>query len=157
MDGDGDMKPWYAINARNLLDVRRQGVKPQGPVVVSLVGGDFAETVLYVKPDMPVDAMDWRMLVNLDVWVWGGVGAAIERIVATAWRVAQSRPAQLHVRFEHKQAMHEVECGTGWHQGGANGWPSDHGFLWWPLNVGGSVVGRRLCTALSAKGERVVL
>lgn len=150
------MKPWYAINARNLLDVRRQGVKPQGPVVVSLVGGEFTETVLYVKPDMPADAMDWRMLVNLDVWVWAGVGAALDRIVLTAWRVAQARPARLHVRFEHQRAMHEVECGAGWHQGG-NGWPADHGFLWWPLNLGGTDIGRRICTALSAKGQRVVL
>ena len=88
-------RPWYATNARDLLEHRRRNLKPVEPVIVSLVGGDFrdvAETVLYARRDMPVDRMDWRMLVDLDVWLWAGTGAAMDWISETAWRIAQARP-----------------------------------------------------------------
>lgn len=149
------MKPWLAINARNLLEHRQQGWTVDGPVVVSMVGGEFAETALYVKPDMPVEAMDWRMLVNLPVWVWASVAAPIERIVATAWRIAQARPKELHVRFEHKR-VHDVYCGDGRHAE-AEGFPSEHSFLWMPMNVGWTDVGAKLCAALRKKGEKVAM
>ena len=92
-------RPWYATNARDLLEHRRRNLKPVEPVIVSLVGGDFrdvAETVLYARRDMPVDRMDWRMLVDLDVWLWAGTGAAMDWITETAWRIAQARPLSRH-------------------------------------------------------------
>ena len=32
-------RPWYATNARNLLELRQRNLKPAEPVVVSLIGG----------------------------------------------------------------------------------------------------------------------
>lgn len=146
------MKPWLAINARNLLEHRQQGWTVDGPVVVSLVGGEFTETALYVKPDMPVEAMDWRMLVNLDVWLWASAKTFLDRVLATAWRIAQVRPKQLNLRFEHQGQIHEIDVGTGWHTQGheAHGLPANHRFFWVPMDVGWTVVGHRIVKALRA-------
>lgn len=144
---------WYATNARDLLEHRRRNLKPVEPVIVSLVGGDFrdvAETVLYARRDMPVDRMDWRMLVDLDVWLWAGTGAAMDWITETAWRIAQARPRELLIRFEAGNAIHDINVGSGTHRAPVAGLQPEHQFWWLPINVGGTVLGYRVLKALLA-------
>lgn len=153
-------KPWYATNARNLLEQRKNNQKPDGPVVVSLVGGDFfdiAATTLYARQDMPTDRLDWRMLVDLDVWLWAGPSAPMDWIVDTAWRIAQGRPRELLVRFETAQQIHDINVGSGTHRPAVAGLPPEHNFLWLPINVGGTSIGYRIRAALAKKAKEALL
>lgn len=150
-------KPWYATNARSLLEQRKKGLKPTEPVVVSMVGGDFrgiADTVLYAHDDMPVDRMDWRMLVDLEVWAWASPDAAIDRVVETVWRIAQARPRQLLLRFECKDRIHDIDIGSGCHRPAVAGLPPEHGFWWLPINVGGTPLGYRILKSLTTKKSK---
>lgn len=146
------MKPWYATGARQLLQNRQDGQMPIEPVVVSLVGGDFDDaTALYARPDMPMDLMDWRMLVNLTVWVWASAKAPLDRIVETTWRIAQARPKDLVLRFDHGDTVHDIDVGSGHHLAAIAGTFPVHQFWWAPINVGGTVLGYRIKKALLAK------
>lgn len=109
------MKPWYAGNARNLLQARQQGSVPYGPVIVEMTGGAWDVTTLHLDDSMPVDKLDWRMLVNLEVWLWANPKVALERITETALRIAKARPKTLFVRFEAGQQIHDVQVGDGFH------------------------------------------
>lgn len=147
-------RPWYATNARNLLELRQRNLKPAEPVVVSLIGGDFtdiAPTALYARADMPIERLDWRMLVDLDVWLWAGPDAPMELIADTAWRIAQARPRELLLRFETATHIHDLNLGMGTHRPSAAGLPPEHGFWWLPINVGGTGIGYRILKALRAK------
>ena len=143
-----DAQPWYVANARNLLETRKQGLAPEGPVVVSLVGQSFPHTTLHCRADVPADRLDWRMLVNLDVWVWAGPAATLDWIIATVWRIAQVRPSELLLRFEHADAIHDIDCGTGIHHPEVAHIPAVHQFIWCPINVGGTGLGYRIKDAL---------
>lgn len=107
--------PLYAANARRLLESRKQGLSPVGPVIVSLVGGDWDVTTLYVHADMPVARLDWRMLVNLDVWLWASPAIALDRITDLALQIARVRPKTLFVRMETGAQIHDVQVGDGFH------------------------------------------
>jgi hypothetical protein len=147
-------RPWYATNARNLLETRQRNLKPVEPVLVSLVGGDFtdiAATALYVRQDMPTDRMDWRMLVDLDVWLWAGPDAPMEWIADTAWHIAHARPRELLIRFETAAAIHDINLGSGTHRPSFAGLPPEHRFWWLPINLGGTSIGYRVLKALKAK------
>ena len=149
-------RPWYATNARNLLELRQRNLKPAEPVVVSLVGGDFrdvAETVLYARRDMPVDRMDWRMLVNLPVWVWADSKVPLQRLLASLDRIARCRPAMLILRFE-RDGVHDVEVGTGTHIPAVLDIPADHRFEWVPINLSGTATGAKLRKALIYQNPR---
>lgn len=145
------MTPWYAQNARLLLQNRQHGITPDGPVVVSLVAGEFDLPTLFVHADMPIDRLDWRMLVNLTVWVWASAKAPIERVLETVYRIAIARPKELILRFEHGDEVHDVEVGYGHHLPGVAGFAPVHQFQWAPINVGGTALGRRLKRALLSK------
>jgi len=145
------MKPWYATGARQLLQNRKDGLMPEGPVVVSLVGGEFTETALFTRPDMPMDLMDWRMLVNLTVWVWASAKAPLDRIVELTWRIAQVRPKELVLRFEHGDAVHDIDVGSGHHLPAIADISPVHQFFWAPINVGGTALGLRIKKALLSK------
>lgn len=147
-------QPWYAINARSLLETRRQGHMPPEPVMVSMISGDFADvagTVLYARADMPVDRMDWRMLVNLEAWVWAGAQVPLDRITATLWHIASARPRELVLRFQAGERIHDINCGSGHHAQAVADLPPEHGFWWLPMNVGGTEIGARIVRALTAK------
>lgn len=109
------MKPWYAANARNLLQDRQNGHTPAGPVVVSLTGDSFDVPTLYVHVDMPIRNMDWRMLVDLQVWLWANPTVALDRITELALQIAKARPKTLFVRFEAERQIHDVQVGDGFH------------------------------------------
>lgn len=145
------MRPWYAINARNLLETRRQGMQPEGQVNVAMSGGEFSGTALYVRPEMPTDRMDWRMLVNLKVCIWASAEVSLSRLVDTVSRVASVRPDTLVLHFDDGQKVHQIDVGRAIH------WPAIlefnpvHEFYWCPINLGFSSIGGSLVKALQTK------
>ena len=145
---------WYAGNARNLLETRQQGLTPRGPVVVSLVGESFPHTTLHARPDVPASRFDWRMLVNLEVWVWANASAPIDWIAATLWQIAQARPRELALRFEHGEAVHDIDCGSGYHRPAIGDFPASHEFFWQPLNLSCTALGTRITKALTAQHKK---
>lgn len=142
--------PWYASNARDLLDMRRQGLKPERPVNVSLMGQipDQGLT-LYVREGMPADRLEWRMLVNLDVIVWADSGIPFDRVMATVWTIAKARPAGLQLCFLHRDAWHLIDCGSGYHLPAVEDVQAVHTFHWQPINVGATAIGYRLKAAMN--------
>lgn len=145
------MSPWYATNARDLLETRRQGFALRRPVAVSLIGGNFeafTSAALYVRPQMPVERLDWRMLVNLDVWLIGSKDAALDWLLATASRIAQAQPHELVLRFGDGGDWHDVEIGTGLHIPPVADLPAVHRFDWVPINCSGTRLGSQLRRAL---------
>lgn len=142
--------PWYASNARTLLDMRRQGLKPERPVNVSLMGPiPDPHLTLYVRDGMPIDRLEWRMLVNLDVIVWADAGIAFDRVMGTVWAIANVRPSGLQLCFLHGNAWHLIDCGSGYHLPAVAEVEALHEFCWQPLNFGATVFGNRLRTAMT--------
>lgn len=142
--------PWYAGNARDLLDMRRQSLRPERPVNVSLMGSVPDENLtLYVRDGMPAERLDWRMLVNLDAIVWADTGTPFDRLTTTLWRIAQARPHGLQLCFLHADAWHLIDLGSGYHLPAVADVPALHEFLWCPLNFGGTAYGHRLRTAIT--------
>lgn len=164
------MRPWYAVNARSLLDTRRGGMAPAGPVVVSLIGTvEGAGMTLYVHDEMPAERMDWRMLVNLEVWVWSDPSVALSRLVAVVDAVARARPRRLVLRFNHQFRFtwndadrvhdeeintHDVEVGSGIHREEIRDIPAQHEFLWMPLGVSHTPMSKRLQVELEQKNGK---
>lgn len=143
--------PWYAKNARNLLDLRRAGMKPEGPVNVSLIGPlDSNGLTLFVGENMPVERLDWRMLVNLDVIVWADSSVPFERVSGVVLAIAKTaRPAELQLCFHHREHWHLIDCGSGLHLPKVAETPAHHSFFWQPINAGSTPVGTRLVAAIS--------
>ena len=141
-------KPWYASSARTLLANRREGFTPDSPINVSLMGGEFDDIALFVRPDMPVEMLDWRMLVNLDVHLWANPTVAIGKVLATASRIAHARPKELVLRFEQANHIHDIEVGSATHRPAIADIPAEHTFTWMPINLGGTPLGKRLRDAL---------
>lgn len=145
------MKPWYATNARDLLETRRQGMQPEGPVNVAMDGGSFEGTALYLRPDMPLDRMDWRMLVNLEVWLWASPAVPLDRVLDASLRIAHAKPSRLFLRFDDGEQVHDIEIGSGTHRGPVADIPPEHTFCWSPIHLGWAQIGKRLCQALRTK------
>lgn len=156
------MSPWYAVNARDLLETRRQGGLPPGPVVVSAIGGSFgnvAAATLYVHADMPVDRLDWRMLVNLEALVWGDKSVPLARLLQLLDGIARVRPRRLCLRFdqhwswvspggrEYEAETHDVDIGAGYHVLALRDLPEVHEFYWDPFPLNFTPVEARLCQA----------
>lgn len=159
------MKHWYATNARDLLDARRHGQKPAGPVVVSHIGGSFGSlcaATLYVHEDMPAPRMDWRMLVNLEVWFWADDTVPLERVLQLLDGIAHARPSRLTLRFDHQWSWvspegqefdhptHDVDIGSGHHIAAIRDLPEVHEFCWDPLPLNHTPIERRLADAAAA-------
>ena len=160
------MKPWYATNARDLLEARRQGMVPNGPVVVSLIGGGFdkvAAATLYVHDDTPIERLDWRMLVNLEVWLWASGSVPLDRVLHLLDAIARVRPRRLCLRFDHawswvsddgiefKADTHDVDVGTGYHVPAIRDLPAVHEFHWEPIALNWTPIERRLQRAALGK------
>jgi hypothetical protein len=161
------LRPWYAVNARDLLEARRQGMRPHGPVVVSTIGGEFgARSVLYVHDDMPAERLDWRMLGKLEVWLWSDPSVKAERTLQLLDGIAHALPRRLVWRFdehwsavgllgtEFEQDTHDVDIGTGYSCRGIGDLAAVHEFHWypWPLNY--TPIERQLCAAALTKHPR---
>jgi hypothetical protein len=142
-------KPWYAYNARKLLDARQAGMTPDDTVVVSMVDGERGD--LTITADMPADRMDWRMLVNLDVVILADKATPLDRLLDTASLIAQARPRFLGIHFN---GAHDVEVGTGSHFAAVQDIPAEHTFSWVPINCGGTLAGSQLRHALIQKHPR---
>lgn len=150
-------RPWLAGNGNQLRDMRRAGQRPCGPVAVTLDDGGFvpgAELTLYVHDNMPRDLLDWSMLVNLDVWLCVSRHDPLPDILDNAVHIARARPADLILRFEHADEIHDVRVGTGLHTSPVRDIPAAHSFCWCPLNCSLSELSERLCWALLAKRPR---
>jgi hypothetical protein len=161
------MRPWYAANARTLLEARQKGMVPTGPVVVSLIGGTFgdcAATALYVHADMPAERLDWRMLVNLEAWIWADASIPLERILLLADRIAKVRPRRLVLRFDRPFShtwddcekertasfdTHDVDIGSGYHTHAIADVPALHSFYWLPIAMNATPIERQLRAALT--------
>ena len=138
----------HAINARTLLETRRQGLMPAGPVFVALAGGNFPAPALYVRPDMETARLDWRALVDLQVQVWLDVKVPIDRLVDVVADVGEVLPRSLHVMFDHSGIAHCVDVGQGLHRAAQHDIPAEHSFLWLPVPTGGTTIARKLCRSL---------
>lgn len=142
-------RPWYATGARQLLEARQQGLAPEGTVVVSLVPRHFdGVTALYVRDDMPLPRLDWRMLVDLDVWVWTTKVMPLAAVLGVTHAVARARPKTLFLRFEDTDGVHDIDVGSGWHHAGVEGIPAKHEFHWWPQRTVSTALAGRLQQAL---------
>lgn len=128
-------RPWYPVNGRALLETRRQGMSPAGPVVVSLIGGQYDATALYVHDEMPLERMDWQMLVNLHVHVLASPAAPFDRIERCLWDIAHVRPRELLLQFIVGDAVHEIDIGTGMHLPALQGLPAMRHFHWLPITT----------------------
>jgi hypothetical protein len=94
------------------------------------------------------------MLVNLDVWLCTSWRDALSDIVEVAFRIAHSKPADLILRFEEGDRLHDVRVGTGLHTPAVRDIAAMHSFCWCPLNCSLSAISERLCWALVAKLPR---
>lgn len=141
-------QPWYALNARQLLAAREAGMRPDGVVQVTLTAAENPPGALLVRPDMPADRLDWRMLVDLPVWLWADASVPFERLAGIARGIAARRPSELLLRFLTGETVHDVEVGYGNHHQAIADIPAEHTFVWLPLNLGGTSVGARLMRAL---------
>lgn len=141
-------RPWYAINARDLLETRRQGLKPEVPVNVSLMGWVSPNLTLHVREDMPVDRLDWRMLANVEVVVWADTDVPFDRVAAVVIGIARVHPAELVLGLLHEETWHLVDCGSGRHVPAVHDIPARHEFQWQPVNLGGTPMGYRIKAAL---------
>lgn len=147
-------RPWYATNARELLESRKRGMAPDGPVAVSMIGGTFpaAAATLYVRDDTPLERLDWRMLVNLDVWLWADRSIALSKVHAVLGATARARPKSLFLRFGNPQGIvHDIEVGIGEHLPAVMEFPAVHQFTWCPTNNAASKVGAQLRRSLLAQ------
>ncbi len=98
------------------------------------------------------------MLVNLSVWVFATAAVPLQRVIDTVYRIALARPKDLILRFEQGDTVHDVEVGYGHHLPAVADCYPVHQFQWSPINVGGTVFGRRLKKALLSKkpnGEKL--
>lgn len=146
------MKPWYAINARQLLESRIAGELPERPVNVVLTAQTEPAPALYVRDDMPADRLDWRMLVNLEVWLWASPRVALDRVLRVARGIAAVRPKRLVLRFDTGDQVHDLHVGHGHHQRALDGIvPELHDFTWAPLDLTLTAVGAQLRRALLAE------
>lgn len=141
-------RPWYAINARRLLEDRQRGLVPQDAVAVVLTDDTIPAPAVYVKADMPLDRLDWRMLVNLQVWLYADAGVALDRVLKVARSIAAIRPGELVLRF-NADGLHDVEVGAACHFPGVADLQPVHQFTWNPINLS--------CTAIGAKLRRALL
>lgn len=142
------MRPWYAHNARDLLETRRQGLKPDAPVNVSLMGPVSDALTLFVRDDMPADRLDWRMLANVEVVVWADSTVPFDRVSAVLLGIARAQPTELLLGLLHADAWHLIDCGSGAHLPALGDVPATHAFLWHPVNLDSTVLSRKLKTAL---------
>ena len=144
------MRPWYAVGARALLDARKQGQMPATVVVVALVPENFGTNALYVRDDMPIARLDWRMLVDLKVWVWATEAVSLETVLAVTHAIAKARPNTLILRFSDAHGeVHDIDVGSGWHHDGIESEiPPKHEFLWWPQRTCKTELAFRLQQAL---------
>jgi hypothetical protein len=142
------MRAVYAGGARDLLELRRRGQVPTGPVVVTMVGDEWDVPTLRLYSDLSTAGLDWRMLVNLEVWLWANASVPLDRILDVAMQIAAVRPKTLFVRFEHAGRVHDVQIGDGFHLSGFDDIPAIHEFHFCISNNTGSKFGASMRRAL---------
>lgn len=142
------MKPWYAVGARQLLEERQRKLMPGGPVAVVLTGNTELGRAIYVKADMPLERLDWRMLVDLQVHLIASAAVPLRSLLRVARDIAGARPKRLTVRFDADGASHDVDVGHGLHQAPIDDIPPIHAFTWTPMDLTLTETGAKLRRAL---------
>jgi hypothetical protein len=149
-------RPWFAYGAQALLQARQQGLKPDDIVTVAMDGRAHPEPLIRVRPDAPVDRLEWRMLVNVNVELWTDPSVSFDRTAQTAFRIAQVRPRNLTLVFDDGEQRHTIDCGQGWHTPAVADVPAQHWFLWQPITLNTSTA-RRIARALKQQHREAIL
>lgn len=115
-----------ARNAQALIDLRMRGIRPELPILVSLVGPlDFANLTLLAEPKC---RYDWRVLGGLEVEVIASVAVPFSRLLRTLADIAAGVPRRMVLTFREGP---RIELGE-WRQ------VTDFRvFDWCPMALGG--------------------
>lgn len=134
-------------NGQSLLDLRKRGVVPELPVLVSLVGDlDFTNVTLYADAGA---SLDWRGVCGLEVEVFTSTAVAFPKLLRTLADIAAAVPTRMVLTFIEGA---RVECGESRLVAHPDGDFSL--FDWFPMAVGpnayadGSKVEKRLWAEL---------
>ena len=77
-----------------LLRARQRGMRPDGHVIVSLVGGIPGHNCVVIKEDERLDDQDWRGFIDLDV-VIAHVGKRVQRTISVLNHLIMARVREL--------------------------------------------------------------
>ncbi|KVN72794.1 histidine ammonia-lyase [Burkholderia stagnalis] len=99
-----------ARNAQSLIDLRMRGIRPELPVLVSLVGAlEFENVTLIADPKV---RYDWRAIGGLDVEVIASTAVTFPSLLQTLADLALGVPKRMILTFREGPS---VECGE-WRQ-----------------------------------------
>lgn len=112
----------FPKNAEALLSMRKSGVKPELPVLISLIGPlDFNNLVLRADANLEYD---WTLIAGLDVDLMVDSSVAFGRVVATLAALAAAVPRQMVLSYREGA---QVDCGQ-WRLAGEQTY-----FDWFPI------------------------
>jgi hypothetical protein len=111
-------------NAETLLNMRKNRVKPELPVLVSLIGPlDFNNVTLTADANSDYD---WTLIAGLDVDLMTAQSVPFGRVLATLSALADAVPRQMVLSFREGA---QVDCGQ-WRIAGEQTY-----FDWFPMAV----------------------
>lgn len=114
----------FPKNAEALLSLRKNGVKPELPVLVSLIGPvEFNNVVLQADANLDYD---WTLIAGLDVDLMTDQSVSFGRVLATLAALAASVPRQMVLSYREGA---QVDCGQ-WRLAGEQTY-----FDWFPMAV----------------------
>jgi hypothetical protein len=82
---------------------------------VSLIGGEFREAAntLYLREDMPLERMDWRMLVDVEVHLWANRATPLAQGAAGPRRHRARGPRPVPALRQPGGTVHDIDIGDG--------------------------------------------
>lgn len=111
-------------NAEGLLNLRKNGVKPELPVLVSLIGPlNFNNVVLQADANREYA---WTLIAGLEVDLMAAQSVPFSRVLATLAALADAVPRQMVLSFREGA---QVDCGQ-WRIAGEQTY-----FDWFPMAV----------------------
>ncbi|KVU10678.1 histidine ammonia-lyase [Burkholderia ubonensis] len=99
-----------ARNAQSLIDLRMRGIRPELPILVSLVGPLEFENVTLIAD--PKARYDWRVIGGLEVEVIAAVAVPFPALLQSLADLATGIPKRMILTFSEGPS---VECGE-WRQ-----------------------------------------
>jgi hypothetical protein len=130
-------------NSKGLIELREQGLAPELPVLISLIGKlDFDNVTLYAKPS---ESYDWQPIAALDVEVFAAVSVPFPELLRTLAEIAASVPRHMVLTFAEGP---RVDCGE------MRVLQDFALFDWFPMSIGpcaypqGTILARKLLDAL---------
>jgi hypothetical protein len=111
-------------NSEALLNLRKNGVKPELPVLISLIGPlDFNNVTLQADANREYD---WTLIAGLEVDLMVAQSVPFNRVLATLAALADAVPRQMVVSYREGA---QVDCGQ-WRIAGEQTY-----FDWFPMAV----------------------